>query len=1130
MHDSCVGAHERARDIILRSLCRGLFSQVFYLFFSRGLLPRHSSHHPLAMALRVLCCPDRCVCKRWQAYPCDSGCVSKSYEKAKLLFDDRVMEAEFLSATKTHKTNLGILGTVMALSLIFAIGMLVALPDKDFQHGSASHALISTSGLAATAGLAVLTTGLVCRRKWLYQHGVAALWLGLSAVGFGSIGAVYIWFIGVQECLAFNLTGLEMCRGVDPPTNISFANISRCAEFSRHCAFYSNSIAFSALIVAWVPQNVLAVIDVISVRALVPVVLFDLIVLAIIAMVAAFTHSEGTDLNCDLAFIFSSNLVLGCQLVVLTVAATWALFFVMARKAAISRELFLWSQSLEFKVNKLNNEANPFNAGNLRRWLKRTARKRKGSDQHPALSPAMRGDSNANFWAVPEEKLQLDRKIAAGSGGVVWNAVLKGQGGGPSRPVAAKLLISSMMQSFANNDEAVAELANEAAVLGQLRHENVVHFLGLCSCPLPNEESARGTFIVQELCARNLRDAIENDLASPSSNFEQLLALALQIVRGMEYLHSRGIVHRDLKPENIMLTQGGVVRIGDFGLSAQHSHAEGGGQAVAMGVGAGTLMYLAPEAWLQLANNAVADAPPLVAVDVYAFALIVWEMASASVQHEPLYNLPQCRKSNRTSADGQWSEESVRELWRWPQLACIPEGVPAPLVDAMQLGWAFDPAVRPTFARIAAMLEETDKDSRPRVTTTATTTTSTATTSVANSSPERARAPKAVVLSQAEEHELSSLGHERDSSLGNTSLSAPLMSTSSGSYAPDGEEDVLCCWDHCWKKAGLHFPTLAAEREFLTSKYGATRIGWPVLILALGFVAFFCAQQYAASISGRANAHGTTSLISAVLFGFVYLGSLESCKCLLPRLMQVLVALVFCHVITFSLSAVYLVSFDPVLAPFFGNFSSPEGMSLLPPPAAQWNGSCMTIPPSAHENASVCIGNISATNFANVSFVEDCYIDHNSIIDFRMLILTEQRLGILQYLLSYGSVLLQSATTPVLLLLVGIPVRFYIAALLTPFAVSMALISLDFYDAQLRIEQAPVMLVFVTVAVCVSYAAGITAAVTQERARRSLFILHSTMQAEAATLEGTALFRNYREKLQDNREFLHSRANDDALQ
>jgi len=136
----------------------------------------------------------------------------------------------------------------------------------------------------------------------------------------------------------------------------------------------------------------------------------------------------------------------------------------------------------------------------------------------------------------------------------------------------------------------------------------------------------------------------------------------------------------------------------------------------------------------------------------------------------------------------------------------------------------------------------------------------------------------------------------------------------------------------------------------------------------------------------------------------------------------------------------------------------------------------------------------------------------------------------LQYLLSYGSVLLQSATTPVLLLLVGIPVRFYIAALLTPFAVSMALISLDFYDAQLRIEQAPVMLVFVTVAVCVSYAAGITAAVTQERARRSLFILHSTMQAEAATLEGTALFRNYREKLQDNREFLHSRANDDALQ
>ena len=41
----------------------------------------------------------------------------------------------------------------------------------------------------------------------------------------------------------------------------------------------------------------------------------------------------------------------------------------------------------------------------------------------------------------------------------------------------------------------------------------------------------------------------------------------LQIVDGIEYLHSLGIAHRDLKPENLLLDTQNRLKIVDFGLS-----------------------------------------------------------------------------------------------------------------------------------------------------------------------------------------------------------------------------------------------------------------------------------------------------------------------------------------------------------------------------------------------------------------------------------------------------------------------------------------------------------------------------------------------------------------------------------
>ena len=41
----------------------------------------------------------------------------------------------------------------------------------------------------------------------------------------------------------------------------------------------------------------------------------------------------------------------------------------------------------------------------------------------------------------------------------------------------------------------------------------------------------------------------------------------VQILHGIEYLHSKGIAHRDLKPENLLLDYEKKIKIVDFGLS-----------------------------------------------------------------------------------------------------------------------------------------------------------------------------------------------------------------------------------------------------------------------------------------------------------------------------------------------------------------------------------------------------------------------------------------------------------------------------------------------------------------------------------------------------------------------------------
>uniref|UniRef100_A0A6N2L974 ADP,ATP carrier protein n=1 Tax=Salix viminalis TaxID=40686 RepID=A0A6N2L974_SALVM len=65
-----------------------------------------------------------------------------------------------------------------------------------------------------------------------------------------------------------------------------------------------------------------------------------------------------------------------------------------------------------------------------------------------------------------------------------------------------------------------------------------------------------------------------------------------QLIRAIDFCHSRGVSHRDLKPENLLLDENGGLKVSDFGLSAT---AESNRQDGFLHTTCGTPAYVAPE-------------------------------------------------------------------------------------------------------------------------------------------------------------------------------------------------------------------------------------------------------------------------------------------------------------------------------------------------------------------------------------------------------------------------------------------------------------------------------------------------------------------------------------------------------
>lgn|SRR3990167_3305553 len=135
------------------------------------------------------------------------------------------------------------------------------------------------------------------------------------------------------------------------------------------------------------------------------------------------------------------------------------------------------------------------------------------------------------------------------------------KGGSKVQLIALKTPSSS---SFLDN------LKKEAQILSKFDHPNIVKAISCtdktCSETLFREAELGFTLPLEISTDGSLFDLIFNSKAPIPPTIAK--TYFLQLMEGIEALHSRGVIHRDLKLENFLLFESGAtVKISDFGLS-----------------------------------------------------------------------------------------------------------------------------------------------------------------------------------------------------------------------------------------------------------------------------------------------------------------------------------------------------------------------------------------------------------------------------------------------------------------------------------------------------------------------------------------------------------------------------------
>jgi len=218
----------------------------------------------------------------------------------------------------------------------------------------------------------------------------------------------------------------------------------------------------------------------------------------------------------------------------------------------------------------------------------------------------------AKFTPIPFGKYFLLDRIAVGGMAEIYKAKTFGVGG-----FEKFLVIKKVLPHFAEDQEFITMLINEAKIAVMLTHTNIVQVYDL-------GKIEHTYFIAMELVeGRDLRGLIKKSLEQQQSlPIENTLFIITEICKGLDYAHRKedssgrpmNIIHRDMSPPNVLISYEGEVKLTDFGIAKSlslmgHTRA---------GVLKGKFAYMSPE---QARGESIDHR-----ADIFATGIMLWEM------------------------------------------------------------------------------------------------------------------------------------------------------------------------------------------------------------------------------------------------------------------------------------------------------------------------------------------------------------------------------------------------------------------------------------------------------------------------------------------------------------------------
>ncbi|KAH9655010.1 serine/threonine-protein kinase STY46 [Citrus sinensis] len=269
-------------------------------------------------------------------------------------------------------------------------------------------------------------------------------------------------------------------------------------------------------------------------------------------------------------------------------------------------------------------------------------------------------NDGTDVWEIDPKHLKFGSKVASGSYGDLYRGTYC------SQDVAIKVLKPERI-----NSDMQKEFAQEVFIMRKVRHKNVVQFIGACTKP-------PSLCIVTEFMSGG---SVYDYLHKLKGVFKlpSLLKVAIDVSKGMNYLHQNNIIHRDLKAANLLMDENEVVKVADFGVARVKA------QSGVMTAETGTYRWMAPEV--------IEHKPYDHKADVFSFGIVLWELLTGKLPYEYLTPL-------------QAAVGVVQKGLR----PTIPKNSQPKLAELLERCWQQDPALRPDFSEIIEILQQIAKE------------------------------------------------------------------------------------------------------------------------------------------------------------------------------------------------------------------------------------------------------------------------------------------------------------------------------------------------------------------------------------------------------------------------------------